>query len=55
MTTATLTHTAALSRLGHALADPTRAGILLALRDAPASPSALADALGVPEQPLPRA
>ena len=50
MTTATLTHTAALSRLGHALADPTRAGILLALRDAPASPSALADALGVSRQ-----
>src|SRR3954469_17845695 len=50
MTTATLTHTAALARLGHALADPTRAGILLALREAPAFPSDLADALGVSRQ-----
>jgi DNA-binding transcriptional ArsR family regulator len=48
--TATLTHTAALARLGHALSDPTRAGILLALRGAPASPSDLADALGVSRQ-----
>jgi len=48
--TATLTHTAALARLGHALADPTRAGILLALREAPAYPSDLADALGVSRQ-----
>jgi DNA-binding transcriptional ArsR family regulator len=44
---ATVTHTAALSRLGHALSDPTRTGILLALREAPAYPSDLADALGV--------
>ncbi len=50
MTTATLTHTAALARLGHALADPTRASILLALREAPAYPSDLADALGVSRQ-----
>ncbi len=48
--TATVTHTAALSRLGHALSDPTRAGILLALREAPAYPSDLADALGVSRQ-----
>jgi DNA-binding transcriptional ArsR family regulator len=48
--TATLTHTAALSRLGYALADSTRAGILLALREAPAYPSDLADALGVSRQ-----
>ncbi|MCD2443545.1 metalloregulator ArsR/SmtB family transcription factor [Agromyces sp. SYSU K20354] len=48
--TATLTHTAALARLGHALADPTRASILLALREAPAYPSDLADALGVSRQ-----
>jgi DNA-binding transcriptional ArsR family regulator len=47
---ATLTHTAAVARLGHALADPTRAGILLALRDAPAYPSDLADVLEVSRQ-----
>ena len=48
--TASVTHTAALARLGHALADPTRVGILLALRDAAAYPSDLADALGVSRQ-----
>ncbi|MCI2957198.1 metalloregulator ArsR/SmtB family transcription factor [Agromyces atrinae] len=48
--TATLTHTAALARLGSALADETRARILLALREAPAVPSDLADALGVSRQ-----
>lgn len=47
---AAATHTAALSRLGHALSDPTRTGILLALREAPAHPSDLADALGVSRQ-----
>ncbi|MFP3713502.1 ArsR/SmtB family transcription factor [Puerhibacterium sp. TATVAM-FAB25] len=46
----TLTHTAALTRLGHALSDATRARILLALREAPAYPSDLADALGVSRQ-----
>lgn len=48
--TATLTHTAALTRLGYALADETRTRILLALREAPAYPSDLADALGVSRQ-----
>lgn len=48
--TATLTHTAALARLGHALSDETRARILLTLREAPAFPSDLADALGVSRQ-----
>lgn len=48
--TASVTHTAALARLGHALSDPTRAGVLLALREAPAYPSDLADALGVSRQ-----
>ncbi|WP_285135606.1 metalloregulator ArsR/SmtB family transcription factor [Microbacterium sp. lyk4-40-TSB-66] len=48
--TASLTHTAALSRLGHALSDTTRAGVLLALRQAPAYPSDLADELGVSRQ-----
>ena len=50
MTTATLTHTAALARLGHALSDATRARTLLALRDGPAYPSDLAEALGVSRQ-----
>ena len=42
MGTATLTHTSALARLGHALSDETRTRILLALREAPAYPSDLA-------------
>ena len=50
MTTATATHTAALSRLGHALSDPTRTGVLLALREGSAYPSDLADGLGVSRQ-----
>lgn len=50
--TASLTHTAAVARLGHALSDPTRAAILLALREAPAYPSDLADGLGVSRQLL---
>ncbi len=50
METVTLTHTAAVARLGHALSDPTRARVLLALREAPACPSDLADALGVSRQ-----
>lgn len=48
--TVTLTHTAALARLGFALSDPTRARVLLALRDAPAHPSELAAAIGVSRQ-----
>ncbi len=47
---ATLTHTAALARLGYALSDETRARILLVLREAPAFPSELAEALGVSRQ-----
>lgn len=50
--TASLTHTAAVARLGHALSDPTRAAILLALREEPAYPSDLADELGVSRQLL---
>lgn len=46
----TLTHTAALARLGYALSDETRTRVLLALREAPACPSDLADALGVSRQ-----
>ncbi|MFH0241467.1 ArsR/SmtB family transcription factor [Streptomyces sp. HK10] len=37
----------ALTRFGRALADPVRCRILLALRDAPAYPADLADALGI--------
>ena len=44
------THMAALARLGHALSDTTRLGVLLALREAPAYPSDLAEALGVSRQ-----
>src|SRR5262247_1936511 len=36
-----------LARFGHALSDPTRCRLLLALRDGPAYPADLADALGV--------
>ncbi|MBW1603838.1 winged helix-turn-helix transcriptional regulator [Streptomyces sp. JJ66] len=36
-----------LARFGRALADPTRCRILLALRQAPAYPADLADALGI--------
>lgn len=48
--TASLTHTAALARFGNALSDSTRVGVLLALRDAPAYPSELAEMLGVSRQ-----
>ena len=41
-----------LARFGHALSDPTRARILLALRESPAYPSDLADLLGVSRQSL---
>lgn len=50
VSTATRSHTAALARLGHALGDATRTSVLLALREAPAYPSDLADALGVSRQ-----
>lgn len=41
------THAEVLARFGHALSDPTRARILLALRDGPAYPAVLADTLAV--------
>ena len=47
---ASLTHTAAVARLGHALSDPTRAGILLALRENRSYPADLAESLGVSRQ-----
>lgn len=39
-----------LARFGHALSDPTRARLLLALREASAYPADLADLLGVSRQ-----
>jgi DNA-binding transcriptional ArsR family regulator len=48
----TLTYGDVLARFGHALSDPTRARLLLALRDAPAYPAELADLIGVSRQKL---
>ena len=44
--------TDALSRFGHALSDPTRATVLLTLRDGPAYPADLADLAGVTRQTM---
>ncbi|WP_432541551.1 ArsR/SmtB family transcription factor [Kineococcus sp. SYSU DK002] len=46
------THAQVLARFGHALSDPTRARLLLALREAPGYPAELADLLGVSRQSL---
>jgi DNA-binding transcriptional ArsR family regulator len=48
----TLTHGDVLARFGHALSDPTRARLLLALRDSPGYPAELADLIGVSRQKL---
>ena len=48
----TLTHGQVLARFGHALSDPTRARLLLALREAPGYPAELAGLLGVSRQNL---
>ncbi len=40
----------ALARFGHALSDPTRARVLLALRGGPSYPAALAEQVGVSRQ-----
>ncbi|MBM7490775.1 DNA-binding transcriptional ArsR family regulator [Micromonospora luteifusca] len=48
----TLTYGQVLARFGHALSDPIRARLLLALRDAPAYPADLADLLGTTRQNL---
>jgi DNA-binding transcriptional ArsR family regulator len=45
-----LTYASALARFGHALSDPTRTRLLLAIREAPAYPADLADLLGVSRQ-----
>jgi DNA-binding transcriptional ArsR family regulator len=46
----TLTHAEVLARFGHALSDPTRSRVLLALRDGPSYPAELATLLGVSRQ-----
>jgi ArsR family transcriptional regulator, cadmium/lead-responsive transcriptional repressor len=46
----TATHAPVLARFGHALSDPTRARLLLALRESPGYPSELAELLGVSRQ-----
>jgi DNA-binding transcriptional ArsR family regulator len=46
----TLVHGDVLARFGHALSDPTRARLLLALGDGPAYPADLAELLGVSRQ-----
>ncbi|MEJ3748841.1 metalloregulator ArsR/SmtB family transcription factor [Actinomycetes bacterium KLBMP 9797] len=48
----TLTHGQVLARFGHALSDPIRARLLLALRDGPGYPADLADLLGTSRQNL---
>ena len=48
----TLTHAQVLARFGHALSDPTRSRLLLALREAPGYPAELADLLVVSRQNL---
>ncbi|MGV0717037.1 metalloregulator ArsR/SmtB family transcription factor [Mycolicibacterium sp. XJ662] len=48
----TVTHRDALARFGWALSDPTRAEILLMLRDGAGYPSELADKIGVSRQIL---
>ena len=47
-----LTHGQVLARFGHALSDPTRARLLLALRDGPGYPAELAELLGTTRQNL---
>jgi len=48
----TLTHAPVLARFGHAVSDPTRARVLLALAESPCYPSDLADSLGVSRQSM---
>jgi DNA-binding transcriptional ArsR family regulator len=52
MTTTTALSMDALARFGHALSDPTRARVLMSLRDGPAYPADLAERLGVSRQSM---
>ena len=45
-------HAEVLARFGHAMSDPTRTRLLLALREGPGYPSELAELLGVTRQNL---
>lgn len=47
-----MTHGQVLARFGHALSDPIRARLLLALREAPGYPAELAELLGTSRQNL---
>ena len=47
-----LTHVSVLARFGHALSDPTRVRLLLALRESPGYPAELAELLEVSRQSL---
>jgi ArsR family transcriptional regulator, cadmium/lead-responsive transcriptional repressor len=47
-----LTHGEVLARFGHALSDPTRTRVLLALNEGPAYPADLADLVGTSRQAL---
>jgi ArsR family transcriptional regulator, cadmium/lead-responsive transcriptional repressor len=47
-----ITHGQVLARFGHALSDPIRARVMLALREAPGYPAELADLLGASRQTL---
>ncbi|WP_077489796.1 ArsR/SmtB family transcription factor [Sinomonas mesophila] len=47
-----LTHAPVLARFGHAISDPTRARVLLALAEAPGYPSDLAESLEVSRQSM---
>jgi DNA-binding transcriptional ArsR family regulator len=48
----TVTHAQVLARFGHALSDPIRARLLLALREAPGYPTDLAELLSTSRQNL---
>ncbi|MEW1805872.1 metalloregulator ArsR/SmtB family transcription factor [Pseudarthrobacter sp. NPDC080039] len=48
----TLTHAPVLARFGHAVSDPTRARVLLALAEGASYPSDLADSVGVSRQSM---
>ena len=52
MVVTAIDHGQVLARFGSDLSDPTRARVLLALREAPAHPADLADRLGVSRQSL---
>jgi DNA-binding transcriptional ArsR family regulator len=52
MTVSTAASLEALARFGHALSDPTRARVLMALRESPSYPADLAESIGVTRQSM---